>query len=116
MTVTTLSDQNLKASVAEPHFENRSSKPAARLSAPSAITSFVSVSSTINSAPVSPLPAHPPVVPFLTRLMPSPTGTTEVTALTPGLLVLSFLEGVALGPTPEQSFLLDFAMAPIYTR
>ena len=25
------------------------------------------------------------------------------------LLVLSFLEGVALGPTPEQSFLLDFA-------
>jgi len=48
--------------------------------------------------------------------MPSPTGTTEVTALTPGLLVLSFLEGVALGPTPEQSFLLDFAMAPIYTR
>ena len=25
------------------------------------------------------------------------------------LLVLSFLEGIALGPTPEQSFLLDFA-------
>ena len=25
------------------------------------------------------------------------------------LLVLSFLEGLALGPTPEQSFLLDFA-------